>query len=129
MRGTLKTNNKKISLTFFKMKFLAIFFITFSLSLLNVQSQGVATYYDIRNLPNRPEILLIDVRTLEEIERTGLIPTSIHIPSKFKFNSSINLISLCSCRFGISFKSHTCWFLHAISKNIAETCRSSDFDL
>ena len=82
-RTTLKTNNKKTSLTFFKMKFLAIFIITFSLNLLNVQSQGVATYSDIRDLPNRPEILLIDVRTFEEIERTGLIPTSIHIPSKF----------------------------------------------
>lgn len=58
------------------------FLIIFSAILLVVQSQRIATYEDIRNLPNQPEILLIDVREFYEIEQTGLIPTSIVIPGE-----------------------------------------------
>jgi hypothetical protein len=58
------------------------FLIILSSILLVVQSQGIATYEDIRNLPNQPEILLIDVREFYEIEQTGLIPTSIVIPGE-----------------------------------------------
>lgn len=66
------------------MKILLILSLSISLNLLSVHSQGVATYHEIRNLPNHPEILLIDVREFHEIERTGLIPTSIVIPCEFK---------------------------------------------
>lgn len=67
------------------MKFLVVpFYFLTMLSLLNlsciVQSQKIASYEDIKNLPNHPEILLIDVRDYHEVERTGLIPTSIVIP-------------------------------------------------
>lgn len=62
------------------MKILLILSMAISLNVLGVQSQGVVTYQDIRNLPNHPEILLIDVREFHEVERTGLIPTSIVIP-------------------------------------------------
>ncbi|XP_014093205.1 rhodanese domain-containing protein CG4456 [Bactrocera oleae] len=37
-------------------------------------------YNDIKELPNHPEKLLIDVRERQELEETGKIPTSINIP-------------------------------------------------
>lgn len=43
----------------------------------------VATYDEIKDLPNHPEKLLIDVREPHELENTGRIPTSINIPRKF----------------------------------------------
>lgn len=42
----------------------------------------VATYEEVKDLPNHPEKLLIDVREPEEIEETGSIPTAINIPRK-----------------------------------------------
>lgn len=42
----------------------------------------VVSTEDIENLPNRPEVLLIDVRDPPEIKNTGTIPTSINIPCK-----------------------------------------------
>lgn len=47
---------------------------------------SVVTIDEIENLPNRPEVLLIDVRDPPEIKSTGLIPTSINIPCKFWFH-------------------------------------------
>lgn len=49
---------------------------------LTASAQGIATYEEIKDLPNRPEILLIDVREPFEIEQTGIIPTAINIPCK-----------------------------------------------
>ncbi|XP_037816093.1 rhodanese domain-containing protein CG4456-like [Lucilia sericata] len=40
----------------------------------------IAYYEEIKDLPNHPEKLLIDVRTPEELIQTGKIPTSINIP-------------------------------------------------
>ncbi|KAL7029961.1 hypothetical protein ACKWTF_006444 [Chironomus riparius] len=40
----------------------------------------IATYEEIKDLPNHPEKLLIDVREPQELESTGRIPTSINIP-------------------------------------------------
>lgn len=37
-------------------------------------------YKDIKELPNHPEKLLVDVREQQELEETGKIPTSINIP-------------------------------------------------
>lgn len=54
-------------------------FVIFSIFVTAISAQGVAYYDEIKDLPNRPEILLIDVRTTLEIESTGLIPTSIAI--------------------------------------------------
>lgn len=42
----------------------------------------VVSYEVIKNLPNHPENMLIDVRELDEIKETGMIPTAIHIPRK-----------------------------------------------
>lgn len=42
----------------------------------------IATYEEIKDLPNSPEKLLIDVREPHELENTGRIPTSINIPRK-----------------------------------------------
>lgn len=40
----------------------------------------MAYYEEIKDLPNHPEVLLIDVRTPQELVQTGKIPTSINIP-------------------------------------------------
>lgn len=43
---------------------------------------SVVTIDEIEKLPERPEVLLIDVRDPPEIKSTGLIPCSINIPCK-----------------------------------------------
>jgi 3-mercaptopyruvate sulfurtransferase SseA len=48
----------------------------------------IATYEEIKDLPNHPEKLLIDVREPLEIENTGKIPTSINIPRKLLTNKN-----------------------------------------
>lgn len=60
------------------MKNALIFFLIF----VAARAQEVVYYEEIKDLPNHPEILLIDVREFIEIETTGLIPTSINIPCK-----------------------------------------------
>lgn len=42
----------------------------------------VVLYDEIKDLPNHPEKLLVDVREPNEILETGRIPTSINIPCK-----------------------------------------------
>lgn len=42
----------------------------------------IATYDEVKDLPNHPEKVLIDVREPEELKETGQIPTSINIPRK-----------------------------------------------
>lgn len=42
----------------------------------------VVTYEVVRDLPNHPEITLIDVREPDELKETGIIPTAINIPRK-----------------------------------------------
>lgn len=56
--------------------FLSIYFLASTLT----SAQDIAFYEEIKDLPNHPEILLIDVREPYEIEETGSIPTSINIP-------------------------------------------------
>jgi rhodanese-related sulfurtransferase len=43
-----------------------------------------ATYEQVKDLPNHPEKLLIDVREPNELVETGVIPTSINIPRKYR---------------------------------------------
>lgn len=43
----------------------------------------IATYEEVKDLPNHPEKYLIDVRDPPELAETGQIPTSINIPCKF----------------------------------------------
>lgn len=45
-----------------------------------IDLRQVATYDEIVDLPNHPEVLLIDVRRPDELAGTGTIPTSINIP-------------------------------------------------
>lgn len=42
----------------------------------------VAYYDEIKDLPNHPEKLLIDVREPVELATTGQIPLSINVPCK-----------------------------------------------
>lgn len=44
---------------------------------------ATVTYEEIKDLPNHPEKLLVDVRNPDELQATGQIPTSINIPCKF----------------------------------------------
>ncbi|XP_035784516.1 rhodanese domain-containing protein CG4456-like isoform X1 [Anopheles albimanus] len=47
-----------------------------------IEPRLVATLAEVEDLPNHPEVLLIDVREPAELEATGRIPTSINIPLK-----------------------------------------------
>ncbi|KAH8380240.1 hypothetical protein KR009_009586 [Drosophila setifemur] len=40
----------------------------------------MATYEQVKDVPNHPEVFLIDVRRKDEIKQTGSIPASINIP-------------------------------------------------
>lgn len=44
-----------------------------------------ATYEEVKDLPNNPGKLLIDVRDPNELKETGQIPTSINIPCRYCF--------------------------------------------
>ncbi|EAT40970.1 AAEL007339-PA [Aedes aegypti] len=59
-----------------------------------------ATYADIINLPNRPDILLIDVRQPEELACTGSIPTSINIPLATVSDELKLAPSVFQCKYG-----------------------------
>ncbi|CRL04206.1 CLUMA_CG017295, isoform A [Clunio marinus] len=48
----------------------------------NLKDSQIVNYDVIKDLPNHPEKLLIDVREPDELIETGKIPTSINIPSK-----------------------------------------------
>lgn len=41
---------------------------------------SIVTYQDVKDVPNKPEICLIDVRQRAELKETGRIPASINIP-------------------------------------------------
>lgn len=45
----------------------------------------IATYDEVKDLPNHPEVLLVDVREPQELIDYGVIPTSINIPRKCFF--------------------------------------------
>ncbi|XP_034104588.1 rhodanese domain-containing protein CG4456 [Drosophila albomicans] len=40
----------------------------------------MATYEQVKDVPNHPEIYLIDVRNQDELKATGTIPASLNIP-------------------------------------------------
>ncbi|XP_059223385.1 rhodanese domain-containing protein CG4456 [Stomoxys calcitrans] len=44
------------------------------------QMQDIATYEEVKDLPNHPEKYLIDVRSRDMVDTDGSIPTSINIP-------------------------------------------------
>ncbi|XP_026470803.1 uncharacterized protein LOC113375063 [Ctenocephalides felis] len=51
----------------------------------------IATYEEIVDLPQKPEVLLIDVRQPEELEQEGKIPTAINIPLRELENALKNM--------------------------------------
>lgn len=55
-------------------------------SSLSMSSVPIATFEEVKDLPNHPEKLLIDVREPAEIAETGVIPTAINIPCKSLLN-------------------------------------------
>lgn len=48
----------------------------------------MATYEEVKDVPNHPEVYLIDVRNKDEVASTGAIPASINIPCKQKKNKN-----------------------------------------
>lgn len=52
----------------------------------------IVNYEDIKDLPNHPEKILIDVREPNELQETGQIPTSINIPCKIFFHITRDFI-------------------------------------
>lgn len=62
---------------------LVLFFVSVSSADKMGSNVAVATYEEVKDLPNHPEKLLIDVREPAEIAETGSIPTAINIPCKF----------------------------------------------
>ncbi|KAH8257574.1 hypothetical protein KR038_011645 [Drosophila bunnanda] len=40
----------------------------------------MATYEQVKDVPNHPDVYLIDVRRPDELKQTGQIPASINIP-------------------------------------------------
>ncbi|XP_075159783.1 rhodanese domain-containing protein CG4456 [Haematobia irritans] len=46
----------------------------------DTQLQDIATYEEVKDLPNHPEKFLIDVRSRDMVDTDGAIPTSINIP-------------------------------------------------
>ena len=62
---------------------LATFFVLLTSLGITMSTDNIATYEEIKDLPNHPEKLLIDVRPHAEIEEYGSFPdTAIIIPSK-----------------------------------------------
>lgn len=47
-------------------------------------AMNIAYFDEIKDLPNNPNVLLIDVREAAELKETGSIPTSINIPRMLK---------------------------------------------
>lgn len=43
----------------------------------------MATYEEVKDIPNHPEKYLVDVRNTNELENTGVIPGSLNIPRKY----------------------------------------------
>lgn len=43
-------------------------------------SAPIATYEEVKALPKKPDVMLIDVREPQELKDTGIVPTSINIP-------------------------------------------------
>lgn len=54
----------------------------------------IATYEEVKDLPNHPEKVLIDVREPNELQETGRIPTSINIPRKRPSFSNYKTVSI-----------------------------------
>lgn len=56
-------------------------------------SVPIVTYETVKDLPNHPEILLVDVREVQEIKDSGAIPTSINVPRELTSSSNFPMCS------------------------------------
>lgn len=65
--------------------FVIVLLFISSCSAEDMSTVKIATYEEVKDLPNHPEKVLIDVREPAEIAETGSIPTAINIPCKFRF--------------------------------------------
>lgn len=47
----------------------------------------MATYEEVKDIPNHPEKYLVDVRNASELKETGVLPSSINIPCEQLYGS------------------------------------------
>lgn len=59
-----------------------VIFAVFQIVEAGNENNELATYEEVKDLPNHPEKYLIDVRSKELVEKDGSIPSSINIPCK-----------------------------------------------
>ncbi|XP_070852073.1 rhodanese domain-containing protein CG4456 [Drosophila suzukii] len=76
----------------------------------------MATYEQVKDVPNHPEVYLIDVRRKDELQQTGSIPASLNIPLD-------ELDTALSCD-GASFKNKYGRSKPGKESRIIFTCRS-----
>ncbi|XP_065371347.1 rhodanese domain-containing protein CG4456-like [Calliphora vicina] len=75
------TTTIKSCFAIFSLQLLCVLQASHAEALTNADNKiEIAYYEEIKDLPNHPEKLLIDVRTPEELVQFGKIPTSINIP-------------------------------------------------
>lgn len=89
---------KTFSFVFF---FIALF--SSNLKAEKMTSVPIASYEEVKDLPNHPEKLLIDVREPSEVAETGSIPTAINIPCKFNVQQQFHN------KFEWTFEIKTIW--------------------
>lgn len=70
-----------------------IFAITLVSVIIAASAISIVTYEEVKDLPNHPEKVLIDVREPQEIIDSGKIPTSVNIPCKLYFKFIIICIT------------------------------------
>lgn len=91
----------------FALVLFCIVFVSLNSKADEMTSVPIATYEEVKDLPNHPEKLLIDVREPAEIVETGSIPTAINIPCKFInftrtfqfFKDKLSKVMLAHCGF------------------------------
>lgn len=59
--------------------FIKTFFVALT-RFLSTTSPDIATYEEVKKVPNNPKTILIDVREPQELVDTGIVPASINIP-------------------------------------------------
>lgn len=81
-----------------------------------------ATYEEVKDLPNHPEKLLIDVREPQEIIDTGIIPTSVNIPCKFNFK--LQSFGFCYCEWPCYS-----WTVGYVRRSFSDETSDREFEL
>lgn len=85
----------------------------------NCQTITTAYYDEVKDLPNHPGTLLVDVRQPSELAATGQIPSSINIPRK----TTNIVISV----FTIKERNYKFFVVNEVEKAFSEETTNEDF--